>query len=153
MASPKRASSRAGERKRDEARDDSAPKFAGGEWDLADEREPDERFGKSRSDNAENGAQIVSEHDDAPEVSYEPAGDGSDADDDLDTESRDEEPDSDAQLAADQNENIESSAQPEGMSRGSKPGKPKRRTKANPKPSTKTKKKASTRAKAKKSRR
>lgn len=117
-----------GERMRDEARNDHSPKFASGEWELADEREPDERFGKSRAD---GGPLSVSDaDDDAPVATYEETEETASADEGV----------------------LETSAHPQGMGQRGEPHKAPRREKPNPKPSTKTKQKASTRPKAKQSR-
>ncbi len=47
---PRSTAGKPGERARDEARNDHHPSFAAGEWEISDQREPDERFGKTRSD-------------------------------------------------------------------------------------------------------
>jgi hypothetical protein len=41
------------ERARDEQREGGGPRYAGGEWESADAREPDERFGITRADAAD----------------------------------------------------------------------------------------------------
>jgi hypothetical protein len=64
--------SKPGERARDEARPDHHRSFAAGEWEVSDQREPDEKFGKTRSDGGAHpdvdgdGPDVVAE---APESS------------------------------------------------------------------------------------
>jgi hypothetical protein len=41
------------ERARDEARKGGGPRYAGGSWGLADEREPGKRFGHARTDDSD----------------------------------------------------------------------------------------------------
>lgn len=41
------------ERARDEQREGGGPRYAGREWQTADERAPDERFGRTRADAAD----------------------------------------------------------------------------------------------------
>jgi hypothetical protein len=41
------------ERARDEQRSDRTPRYAGAPWEVADERAPDERFGKARTDDSD----------------------------------------------------------------------------------------------------
>ena len=145
-------SGKPGERARDEARNgarnnDGHPKFAAGEWELADERDPDERFGKSRSDGGAPAEQYVraESDDDVPGVIEDLDDDEHDPRDERDADDDANEPAKDAGV-------IETSASPSGMGRRGKPHKPAEREKPNPKPHTKTKSKASTRSGAKRRR-
>jgi hypothetical protein len=111
---------RAGERKRDEEREDDKPKFGGVQWEVADERGEDERFGKARNEEPPDAMR------DSTSIAEEPPR--------LDESRRAEQAGGDV--------NVESSGQRAGIGRGEKPRKPKSRTKPNPKRHTKTKGKA-----------
>ncbi|MBX3158014.1 MAG: hypothetical protein KF773_18745 [Deltaproteobacteria bacterium] len=52
MANQRSRRKKAGERRRDEARGPGGPRYGGTSWKRADERAPDERFGRTRSDRA-----------------------------------------------------------------------------------------------------
>jgi hypothetical protein len=51
-AKSSRRRTKAGERRRDEARGPGGPRYGGTAWKRADERAPDERFGHTRIDRA-----------------------------------------------------------------------------------------------------
>jgi hypothetical protein len=112
----------AGERKRDEQRESSGPQYGGEPWSAADRRQPDERFGGARNDDAEPLEMIRG---------------GGNNDDDESPAAAD--PDV---AAAEETRSIESGGAREGFGRGEKPRKLKQRTKPNPKRNTKTKKKS-----------
>ncbi|HSR96071.1 MAG TPA: hypothetical protein VLM79_03320, partial [Kofleriaceae bacterium] len=96
------------ERARDEKRGDAGPQYGGGTWQQADRR-GDDRFGQARNDDADPSelapGEARNDDNDAPNA----------ADPDL--------------TAAEENSEIESGGQREGMGRGEKPRKPKGRQK------------------------
>jgi len=113
MSGPKE--SKPGERSRDEARNDHHNSFAAGEWQLSDQREPDERFGKTRSDGGAAAESYVNDTDgDPPEV--------------LDDDTEDTE-------STESTESTASSASPEG--RAEEPRQSASREKPKPKPKLK----------------
>jgi hypothetical protein len=122
-----------GELKRDEEREEGGPRYGGEGWEVAAQREPEERFGKARND-------------DADPLELIKAGQGDNNDDESPTAA-------DPELAEEEAQGrIESGGEHEGFGRGEKPRKPKARTKPNPKPHTKTKQKSSTSSGAKRRR-
>ncbi len=129
MSTPSK-NSKPGERARDEARPDHHAAFAAGEWELSDQRDPDERFGKSRSDGGAPAEQYVRAEgdDDVPDVIEDVEDDDRDPRDAV-------EPDAPKREAAAEHEGtLESSANPAGMGRGEQPRKAAEREKPNPKP-------------------
>jgi hypothetical protein len=96
------------ERARDEQRDDAGPQYGGGTWHEADSR-GDNRFGHARNDDADpselSAGEAENDDNEAPNA----------ADPDL--------------AAAEENGEIESGGEREGMGRGEKPRKPKSREK------------------------
>ena len=113
----------AGERARDEERDDGGPRYGGEAWKVADER-GDKRFGHARNDDA-----------DPSELTK-----GTGAVDDDEWPGSDSSPQTDAsgeaevakQTAATDDGDTESSGQRAGFGRGEKPMKPRARAKKTP---------------------
>jgi hypothetical protein len=119
MARKSRPQPPGSERARDEAREEGGPRYGGTAWTVADEREPDERFGSARNDDADPLTMVK--------------GDPENDDDESPATA-------DPELAAAEAAGlIESGGQREGFGRGEKPRKTKARTKPNPRPNTKVK--------------
>jgi hypothetical protein len=153
MASNRKAGPKAGERKRDEGREDAGPAYGGEAWTVADEREPDERFGKARNDDAEPLEQLTRDQANEEEDIDRAEDDLAEPDEDRDMPEDDDNPEATIPERPSRTApgRVESSKPQEGFGRGEKPRKSKQRTKATPKPHTKTKKKSSTATRTKKS--
>jgi hypothetical protein len=62
------------ERARDEQRPERTPRYAGAPWAVADERAPDERFGKARTDDSDPSELSSWERDVVADTSIEAGG-------------------------------------------------------------------------------
>lgn len=112
IGKPHPTSDRAGERARDEQREDGGPRYGGEAWEVADER-GDQRFGKARNDDADPSELAKGE---------------ANVDDDQ-WPGDDANPQSAPVSDVEDNGRSESGAQQAGMGRGGEPRKPKNRSK------------------------
>ncbi len=105
------------ERARDEQRQDGGPRYGGGAWEVADERDAAERFGHARNDDADPSELTAGKH--AVDDDEWPGHDAS-----PQTDATGEDDHATKRASATDEGDTEHGGQREGMGRGEKPRKP-----------------------------